>query len=215
MSPTQQEIIQKLQSAKNNSVTIDIETTGLDPHSDRIIEIAATRIVNGRVTENFHTLVNPAVRLSPFITDLTGLSDGLLATAPRFEEITDELTAFLHLDTGTIGGTAPAEDFYPAQDSAIDTLVGHNVQFDYAFLQSELVRAALATDQAYRPYTPRLLCTAEAARALIPREKVGRYRLDRLAELLNTPHKPRHRAQADVAATIDLVAELSKLPIDV
>ena len=60
-------------------VSIDLETTGLNPKTDKIIEIGAVRVVDGERRETFSTLVNPGRRLEPRITELTGLSDGELS----------------------------------------------------------------------------------------------------------------------------------------
>ncbi|MCX2163131.1 3'-5' exonuclease [Corynebacterium auriscanis] len=97
-------------------------------------------------------------------------------------------------------------------------LVGHNVAFDYSFLQHELLRHHLAVDADtampaawWSPYTPPLLCTAELSRALIPRQAVGRYRLDNVATYFSTPHRPRHRAEVDVWATFDVLRGLSDI----
>lgn len=181
-----------------NCIVIDIETTGLRPQDERIIEIAALRICNGELQDQFTTLLNPHRDVPQEITDLTGISDGLLADKPSFAEILPGLLAFLR---DTPGLEAPR-------------LVGHNVSFDFSFLQHEILRAqlgdvALASDPVSPPYTPRLVCTAEASRALIPRESVGRYRLGNVASYLKIPHRPLHRAMSDALATYDVLRALS------
>ncbi len=93
-------------------VAVDLETTGLDPDFDDIIECAAIRYVAGRETERFESLVNIGYELPAFITELTGITNEMLQNAPQ---ITDVMTKLL--------------DFIG--DSVV---VGHNVNFDVNFI---------------------------------------------------------------------------------
>lgn len=93
--------------------SLDLETTGLDPERDAIIEIGVVRFRGDRVEDEFQTLVNPGRPLSPFITDLTGITDAMLVNAPRINEVLPELQQFV--------GDAP--------------ILAHNVEFDTSFLQ--------------------------------------------------------------------------------
>ena len=70
-------------------IALDFETTGLSPHSDRIIEIAAIRYIDGKITDRFVTLVNPERHISNIITDLTGITNSMVATAPKEKDILD------------------------------------------------------------------------------------------------------------------------------
>ncbi len=94
-------------------VALDLETTGLDPARDAVIEIGAVRFRGDRVQDEWSTLVNPGRPVPPFITQLTGISDGMLAGAPRLSQVLDALEQFV--------GDAP--------------ILGHNIAFDLAFLQ--------------------------------------------------------------------------------
>ena len=60
-------------------VVVDVETTGLDPSKDRLIEVAALKITDGNVSDSFSTLINPGVEISSFITNLTGKNRVLMA----------------------------------------------------------------------------------------------------------------------------------------
>ncbi len=93
-------------------VALDIETTGLDPTNDSIIEIGAVRFKEHRVEDEFSTLINPGKRIPPFITQLTGINDQMVIRAPSIEEILPELRNFV--------GDSP--------------ILGHNVRFDLSFL---------------------------------------------------------------------------------
>ncbi len=109
-------------------VAIDLETTGLDPHRDRIIEIGAVRFNVQGVVERFTTLVNPHRPIPLYIQQLTGIRDTDVASAPDLEQVIPDLLAFV----------APS----------VDALVGHNVDFDLGFLRAagvHLHRPALDT----------------------------------------------------------------------
>jgi len=94
-------------------VALDLETTGLDPERDAVIEVGAVRFRGERIEATWSSLVNPGRPLPPFITQLTGISDDMLAGAPRLAEVLPDLRAFV----------------------GQDPLLGHNVGFDVAFLR--------------------------------------------------------------------------------
>src|SRR5574340_225481 len=96
-------------------VTIDLETTGLDPQKDAIIEIAAVRFSGARVEAEWSTLINPGRPIPPLITQLTGITNDMVRTAPPLKAVIQDLAAFV--------GTSP--------------VVGHNVRFDLGFLQKQ------------------------------------------------------------------------------
>ncbi len=96
-------------------VAIDIETTGLDPYSDAIIEIGAVRFNGRRVEAEWQTLVNPGRPISAFITQLTGITNEMVRNAPPIKAVVQDLAAFT--------GDAP--------------VLGHNVSFDLSFLQRQ------------------------------------------------------------------------------
>lgn len=93
-------------------VALDLETTGLDPTRDAILEIGVVRFRGQRVEAEWHSLVNPGRPIPAFITQLTGITDDMVAEAPRLQEILPELRDFV--------GDAP--------------ILGHNIQFDLDFL---------------------------------------------------------------------------------
>lgn len=96
---------------------IDLETTGLDPHWDDIIEVACIKYRSGQEYASYHSLIQPPTDedghyVDPFITDLTGITNEMLTMAPKFEEAADDIWFFL-------------------KD---ELLVGHNINFDINFL---------------------------------------------------------------------------------
>jgi len=120
-------------------VLLDLETTGGNALRDRITEIAAVRVEHGKEVARWSTLVNPGVSISGFIEQLTGISNALVADAPTFDAVAQQLLKLL--------------------DGAV--LVAHNVRFDHGFLLNELARM----DVALRTKT---LCTVRLSRLLYP-----------------------------------------------
>jgi ATP-dependent DNA helicase DinG len=99
----------------NPIVIIDLETTGLDPQKDAIIEIAAIRFDGNRIDAEFETLVNPNRHIPEHITQLTGIDDAMVRNAPRIGEILGQLEEFC--------GDLP--------------VLGQNVRFDLGFLRRQ------------------------------------------------------------------------------
>ena len=97
---------------------LDFETTGLDPNSDRIIEIAAIRFEHGEMVDRFVSLVNPCIDIPNLITEITGISNSMVHKSPKESEIIDDFLSFL--------GDFP--------------LVAHNIRFDEQFLSRLCLR---------------------------------------------------------------------------
>lgn len=175
---------EQLRRTLTNCVVIDCETTGLDPAEDVLIEIAALRVRNGCAVAVFHRMVSPSRPVPAVVTGLTGISEDDLQSGEDRAEAVRDLTGFL-------------------QDVP---LVGHNIAFDLGFLR------AACSHLVFDP--PETLCTADTARRLVPRSRVGRYRLSTLSQVFELAHRPTHRAVHDVRATLDLLRMLSVIPAD-
>lgn len=106
-------------------VSIDIETTGLDPKTDRIIEIGAVRVRDGIVSEIKNWLVNPRCELSDFIKDLTKIDEVMLEDAPYIDEVLPKVIDF-------------------CKD---DVLLGHNIMMDFSFLKRNAVNRRLSFEK--------------------------------------------------------------------
>ena len=160
-------------------VAIDVETTGIDPEFDRIIEIGAFRPETGEV---FRTLVNPGRPLSPRITELTGITDEMLADAPGAIVAMKELLMFLQNDR---------------------ILLGHNISFDHSFITMELDRMGLGDVQFEGIDTlkiARVLC------AELPSKK-----LESLCEHFGLTNERAHRAFEDAKVTYQLYEKLKEM----
>ncbi len=108
-----------------NYICIDLETTGLNPKTDRIIEIGAAKVRDGKVAEVFETFVNPGRTLEERIVELTGISDEMLKDAPDIKEVLPKLLTF----------------------AGEDVLLGHSVLFDYSFIKKAAVNNKLTFER--------------------------------------------------------------------
>lgn len=118
---------------------IDIETTGLNPHNEKITEIALLVYDGYNVTDELITLINPEKKIPYRITQLTGINNQMTEGAPRFYEVARTI---IELTKDKI-------------------LVGHNVSFDYGFLKAEFAAFGYHFDR-------ETLCTCRLSRKLIP-----------------------------------------------
>ena len=108
-----------------NYIALDLETTGLHPSEDRILEIGAVKVVNGEITDRYETLVNPGMAISPRIQELTGINDAMAATGKDTKTAITELLEF-------------CEEL---------PLLGHNILFDYSFVKKNAVNLGLTFEK--------------------------------------------------------------------
>jgi DNA polymerase-3 subunit epsilon len=158
-------------------VIVDLETTGGAPADAGITEVGAVKVRGGERIGEFQTLVNPGQSIPPFVAALTGITDSLVATAPR---LTAVLPSFL--------------DF--ARDCV---LVAHNAPYDIGFLRG----ACAAIDMPWPD--PVVLDTARLARVALLRDEVRNCKLSTLAAHFHSPVTPTHRALDDARATTDVL----------
>ena len=124
-----------------NYICVDVETTGLNPKEEKLIEIGAVKVVDGKLVERFQSFVRPGRPLEARIVELTGITDEMLAAAPL-----------------------PAEVMVKFQEFCGDwPIMGHNLPFDYAFLKKAMVnekitfeKQGLDTLRIARKYLPEL-----------------------------------------------------------
>lgn len=96
-----------------NFICLDLETTGLNPKRDRIIEIGAVKVREGNIVDTFQQLIDPKQQLEERVEILTGISTKELEGKPAIQEVLPELLSFL----------------------GEDVLLGHRILFDYSFLK--------------------------------------------------------------------------------
>lgn len=163
----------------NSYVCIDLETTGLNPKTDKIIEIGAVKVVEGQVVDTFSTYVNPGRKLEERIVELTGISQEQVDEAPEIAQVLPKLVAFM-------------ED-YP--------LLGHRVLFDYSFLKKAAVNQKLSFEK-------QGIDTLRIARCFLPQlERRSLEYLCKYYEIPHHAHRALADAEATVALYGKLVGE--------
>ncbi len=118
---------------------VDIETTGSNFGKDKIIEIAIVIHDGNTIVSEYSSLINPEIRISPFISSFTGINNDMVRDAPLFEQVAEEILA---ITDGKI-------------------FVAHNVRFDYGFLRAEFRKLGIDFQRKH-------ICTVTLARKIIP-----------------------------------------------
>ena len=126
----------------DNYVVLDLEMTGLNPKNDKVIEIAAVKVQNGKIADTYSTLVNPQIKISERITELTGITNEMVTSGASMDEAMQKLIDF-------IDG---------------EVIVGHNVRFDYSFIKQWAVNHKI-------PLELKAYDTLKMARTLLPQEQ--------------------------------------------
>ncbi|MBQ6196663.1 MAG: 3'-5' exonuclease [Lachnospiraceae bacterium] len=152
-------------------VLLDLETTGLDPKNDCIIEIGAVRVACHETVDRFSSLVRPPVPISSFITALTGISNSMVQDAAPIEVV---LPAFM--------------DFVGSS-----VVIGHNVNFDINFLYENCLRLF------GHGFPNDFVDTLRLSRKLYPQER--HHRLCDMEARFHLHNEQAHRALSDVILT--------------
>ena len=161
-------------------VVVDVETTGVSAlGGDRVTEVAAVVVEDGRIDDAFQSLVNPGRPIPSRITALTGISNEMVAGAPAFRDIADALALTL----------------------AERTFVAHNATFDWSFLSMEFERVARPAALIGTP-----VCTVRLARRVLAH--LPRRNLDSVAWHYGVTIDGRHRALGDARATAQVLLAL-------
>ena len=157
-------------------VVVDLETTG-GSGDDAITEIGAVKVRGGEILGEFQTLVNPGTHIPGLIAVLTGITNQMVADAPRVHQV---LGPFLEFAAGSV-------------------LVAHNAGFDVGFLK----RACQAQSVDW-PGFP-VVDTVALARQALLRDEVANCKLATLAAHFHATTLPDHRALSDARATVDVL----------
>ena len=152
---------------------IDLETTGYSPIYDEIIELGAIKVKNSVITETFSSLVNRdgQICVNSFITELTGITQEMINTAPDIKDVLPQFLSFI----------------------GSDIVIGHNVNFDINFLYDASMHITS------RPFTNSFVDTMRISRRLHPDQK--HHRLKDLAERYSIDYHGSHRSRRDCEIT--------------
>lgn len=148
-------------------IAFDLETTGIQPKTDAVVEIGAVRFSGGRPAGTFCTLINPGRPIPPEASAVNGITDEMVADKPGIETVLTELAEFC--------GDLP--------------LVAHNAPFDFKFL--------LAAVEKHRAKAPKgvVLDSCQLARIVFP--GMFNYKLGTLVRHFGFPNGTFHRAEED------------------
>jgi DNA polymerase-3 subunit epsilon len=167
--------------AETTFAVLDLETSGGSPRLGAgITEIGVVKVKGGEVLGTFQSFVDPGHSLPVFITQLTGISDQMLVSAPFIDEILPTLFEFLGSADETV-------------------VVAHNSPFDLSFLKA----ASKTHDIDWPEYLT--VDTARLARAVLDRDEVINCKLSTLADFFGSSTSPNHRALDDALATVDVL----------
>jgi len=163
-----------LNTISNSTISVvDIETTGLSAQYNRITEIGIVKITEGKIVSEYSTLINPEQFIPPYITALTGITNELVYGKPTFKQIFPDIKEQIESSSVAIGG--------------------HNVSFDYRFVNTSAERSG------FKQITLPSLCTCRLARRLnLP---VHSKSLDNLSKFYGIKRTRIHRALDDARAT--------------
>ena len=150
---------------------IDLETTGGNPETEKIIEVGMVKIENRKITEERSFLVNPHKEIPDFVQKLTGIRKADVEHAPKIEEVIDEIVEFI----------------------GKGILVAHNTSFDIPFLNTVLKNLQRPT------LDNKVICTNIMTKYLIP--DIMSSNLQYMSQIFNISHSNAHRAIEDARAT--------------
>ena len=148
-------------------VAFDLETTGIDPSIDKIVEIGAVRFSGSDPIKGFGYLINPEISIPTEASSVNGITDEMVKNKPKIEEVLELFSDFC--------GDLP--------------LVAHNASFDFKFLLDDVMR--------YKSKAPKgfVLDTLSLSRKVFP--GIPNYKLWTLVRYFNFPSGTFHRAEED------------------
>jgi DNA polymerase-3 subunit epsilon len=159
---------------------VDVETTGLSPQRNGIIEIGLVKVSNLKVIDTYHSLINPGKDIPFFITQLTGISNEDVYNAPFFEDVADDIAEFI----------------------GDDILTAHNFPFDNSFLRKEFRYCGK------EPINNLNLCTLKLSRRLYP--MLRSKSLGAVCNHLRLKNTGEHRALGDAEVTAKVLIKIIK-----
>ncbi len=159
---------------------LDVETTGLTPRYNGIIEIGIVKVRGLKIVNRYSTLINPGRQVPYYITQFTGITDDDVFNAPLFEDVAEEITEFI---SGSV-------------------VTGHNLSFDRSFINKEFLMIGKE-----KPVNPQL-CTLRLSKRLYPELKSRS--LSNLSYFLKVKLINAHRALPDAEATAQILIRMLK-----
>lgn len=177
----------QLATELNRFIVLDVETTGLCyERGDRITDLCAYKILDGKVIDKFSTLINPEQEISENITEITGITNDMVKWAKTFPEIAQDFVNFI----------------------GYDVIVGHNVKFDWDKFLKPMLR-----DMCRYEAPNETICTLQLARTFLKGLKSKKL-IEVYRYLTNKEPAITHRAEADVVLTIEVFNQMREFMIN-
>lgn len=164
-------------------IVVDVETSGANPQTNRITEIACITSIGGEITNVYSSLVNPHQAIPYFISQMTGISNEMVFNAPELYHVMPKVDEFFNLSNAIF--------------------VAHNARFDWGFISESY---NIIGSQS--PKIPRL-CTLKLSRRLLTKNL--KKNVGSLAQYFNITVTDRHRASGDAIATAHVLNELLEI----
>jgi DNA polymerase-3 subunit epsilon len=165
-------------------VVIDIETTGLDPSYDEIIELSAVKVKNDEIVDKFTTLCRPEQEISSFITELTGITNDMAKDAPIIDDVLESYISFI----------------------GDDIIIGHNVNFDINFIYDNYFNLS------EKSFGNNFIDTMRLSRRVC--FDLAHHRLSDMIEYYNIISEQSHRGLSDCVATHQVYLKLKEAIIN-
>jgi DNA polymerase-3 subunit epsilon len=178
---TQRDKGKSLRKPPVDYVIIDIETTGLSPEHDEIIELSAVKVKNDEIVDQFTTLCCPETKISSFITKINGITNDMVKDAPKIKEALERYISFIG-------------------DSVI---MGHNVNFDINFIYNNYIKLF------EKKFTNDFFDTLKLARKVCT--DLQHHKLSDLVEHYNIINEQAHRGLSDCIATHQVYLKLKNV----
>lgn len=172
-----------LLSFTDDYVLLDIETTGLSPKENDIIEIGAIRVRNNKIVDEYSSLIKIGYELPSFITKITGITDEMLEDGKDISIVLRELVDFI----------------------GDDIMIGHNVNFDINFIYDKCEKYI------NHKFNNDFIDTMRIARRVLP--DIQNYKLGTLANYFNIDYHNAHRGLNDVMITYEVYNNLRKIKV--
>jgi DNA polymerase-3 subunit epsilon len=161
-------------------VIIDIETTGLYPKKNKIIELSALKVRNDSIIDQFTTLCHPGTKISPTVTELTGITNDMVKDAPKINEVLQPYLSFI--------GT--------------DIVIGHNANFDINFIYVNCIKLL------EKPFSNNFVDTLRLSREVCT--NLRHHRLSDMVKHYNITTERLHRSLNDCHATHQVYLKLKE-----
>lgn len=172
-------------SSINEFIAVDVETTGLNPSEDKLLEIAAVHFMNGKIIDSFNMLINPEIKISCKISMINGITNSMVKNKPKEIEVINEFYKFINM----------------LSDKNIP-FCAHNAKFDFTFLENAFKRANIKIKFQYFDI---LHLTRKYLKGL------PNYRQETIINHFGIINENSHRALSDAKACGEIFIILSKI----